>query len=211
MYKTCLGCVLALVAMALASSANAVELYGPEPAGNAQVIGPTQGVLVAPPAPMTPYAAQYAQVLSGYDYAYVIERPVVAPGATVSRDLARQPVRPDLAELELDNMQTTSTIYIDPYKCYTSPSYGYLPEDNSIVRAQRLWLMRHTGTPVTVVHGLGAQPQMSAANIKPEFIIEAPKAGQAQPDMPSVPESPQAPPMVRRMASAAAPNGAAGN
>lgn len=106
----------------------------------------------------------------------VVTRVVVAPEATVSRELAEQPVRPYLIEMRVNG----TTVYLDPNEDYEHQGPGVLDEAHSIPRGQQLGrALRAQGVQVSY----GAQHPRSAQNqaqaIKPLVIIEKPRSMKA--------------------------------
>ena len=70
---------------------------------------------------------------TGQSHVHVVTRPVVEPAATVSRELAEQPVHPYLIEVQMG----TTRIMLDPEKNYhNKPGPGYLDQNHSILKAQ---------------------------------------------------------------------------
>ncbi len=103
------------------------------------------------------------------------------PGASVSRELAFTPTRPDLFRLVYGN---ATAIYIDPYVDYMRRSEYRLDDNFSILRAQQLYRTL-TNPGVTVVRNPLADQPTDRRTIKPRAIFHVPE-GLQRPKEPAI-------------------------
>lgn len=115
----------------------------------------------------------------GHPQTFVIDRPVVAPAATVSRALHEQPVWPHLAEVFIfgEGQSQTSTIYLDPDVDYQNQGMLELDENHFINRAQRMVRRLRAVGPRIVTNPNATQPVPSSQGAVPHMIFEMPDNG----------------------------------
>jgi hypothetical protein len=133
----------------------------------------------------TPVVTRHRVLTTASPHTRLVLRRVVEPAAVVGRDLAEQPVRTDLVELQVVN----TTIYLDPDADYEHQGVNPIDEDHRILKAQRL-ARSLLARPARVLRNpLADRPAEAAAKPLPHAIIRFRK-----PDLDNGPEhEPEAP------------------
>lgn len=134
----------------------------------------------------------------------IVNRTVVAPAATVSRELAEQPVHPYLLEVQQPG---GARVTLDPAKDYNGSPIHKLDENHWILKAQRLHTSLSTPTVMTI--GPSERPQTAAlGKIEPRAILLKPGVPGNGPQqdndgkIPAVPEQPEKEKSTKKVASA---------
>lgn len=112
--------------------------------------------------------------------AYLIERSVAVPAATVDRALSQQPVQPWMYEVRVGRQVTK----LDSLADYNSDGPGRLDEQHWILRSQREFLARNTYSGAYVISGSRQQPMVR--RFEPLMTIERPDGGR-KPGKPNAP------------------------
>lgn len=131
----------------------------------------------------------------------IVNRTIVAPAATVDRELAEQPVHPYLIEVQQPG---GARVTLDPAKNYNGTPIHKLDENHWILKAQRLHASSSTPSVVTI--GPSERPQAAAlGKIEPRAILMKPGALPKQDNdgnIPAVPEQPEKEKSTKKVASA---------